>query len=158
MDRAIIEWDPDVVPFDQITKSRHSLLRRNGYYAILAAQLDEDADVWHSLELLYIGASFDERIGREVQRERPAYQRVQNRMRDRSEKQLVVMMGEQTGATLKRVTRGFTDDVLECLVVRHRPECNERRTQPYDGRKISVINRGDFVPLKPKCLLRPQAV
>ena len=156
MDRAIITWDPDVVRFREVGKSRHPVLRSTGYFAILAARLDEAADVWHDLELLFIGDAFTERLAKQVVAQRPAYDRISGRMKSRPGKELIVMLGEQTGTTLKRVTRGFTDDVLRCLVVRHEPPCNESYTGPYDGRKISVINRGDFRPLKPKCLLRPE--
>lgn len=156
MDRAIITWDPDVIRFSAVAKSRHPALRSSGYFAILAARLDEAADVWHDLELLFIGEAFGDRLVAQITKPRPAYERINGRMKSRPGKELIVMLGEQTGTTLKRVTRGFTDDVLRCLVVRHEPPCNEGFNAPYDGRKISVINRGDFRPLKPKCLLRPE--
>ena len=156
MDRAIITWDQDVVRFGEVSTSKHPLLRGHGYFAVLSARLDEPNDVWHDLELLFIGEAFGERLGRAIPQPRPAYQRLQNRLASRPGKELVVMLGEQTGTTLKRVTRGFTDDVVRCLVVRHEALCNDSYSGPYDGRKISVINRGAFRPLKPKCLLRPE--
>ena len=156
MNRAIITWDPDVVRLDDASLSKHPALSSTGYYAVLSARLDTLADVWHDLELAYIGESFTERLRRSMPTAGAVRDRLVAHLDERTGKQLVVMLGLQTSTSLKRVTRGFTSDVLRCLVTRHEPPCNGSYEGPYTGRKISVINRGDFRPLKPKCLLRPE--
>jgi hypothetical protein len=160
VNRSIITWDADVIRLNTVAKSRHPLLRETGYFAVLAARLDASADLWHDLELLYIGASFERNMRRGIAAaceddgvivSAGAASRVAAEGRE-----LVVMLGEQTETTLKRVPRGFNIDVAHCLVYRHRPTLNPPPAGPYAGRKISVINRGDYAPLMPKCLLRPQ--
>lgn len=155
MDRVEITWDEDVVPFEGIAGSRHPLLRGKGYYAVLAAQLDVDNDVWHGLELLYIGKSFNQTLRARIRQPRPDYERIHEAVKGRSGVRLVVMLGEQTGASLKRVPQGFLDAVEACLIVRHTPPCNRIPTAPWAGRAISISNRGDHAPLKSRCLLRP---
>jgi len=155
VDRSYITWDPDVIRFKDVARSRHPLLRGKGFYAILSATLDDEHDVWHDLELMFIGKAFDQSLRARIPQPRAAYDRMQAAMTDQPGRELIVMLGEQTESTLKRVTRGFTEDVERCLVVRHRPPINRPPSGAYRGRKISVVNRGDFAPLKPKCLLRP---
>lgn len=152
MARAFITWDEDVVRLDEVDGSRHPHLSGKGFYAVLAATLDEEADLWRGLRLLLIGQSGQNTLRGALTDEGQDFGPVEAALREGEE--AIVMLGT-IESTLGRMTAGFLDDVITCLVFRHRAVCNERLKGPYTGRKISVVNRGDFQPLKPKCLLRP---
>lgn len=153
MDRAFINWDEDVVRLRETEISRHPLLSGKGAYAVLAATLDEPADLWRGLRLLYVGLSRQLSL-REAVLGCAAIDEITNALREGED--AVVMVGELE-SNLGRMTTGFLDDVERCLSFRHRAVCMKRPTGTHEGRKISVVNRGDFAPLKPKCLLRPTA-
>ena len=153
MDRAFINWDEDVFRLSEAGLSRHPLLAGKGAYAVLAATLDEPADLWRGLRLLYIGLSRQDGL-REAVMACPAAEAIAGALRGGEE--AIVMVGAME-SNLGRMTTGFLDDVERCLTFRHRAACMARPVGAHEGRKISVVNRGDFAPLKPKCLLRPDA-
>lgn len=152
MDRAFITWDEDVFRLHEAELSRHPLLAGKGAYAVLAATLDEPADLWRGLRLLHIGLSRQHNL-REAIVACPAADAIAAGLR--TGEQAVVMLGDME-SNLGRMTTGFLDDVERCLAFRHKAACMAPVKGRYEGRKISVINRGDFAPLKPKCLLRPE--
>lgn len=156
MDRAIVTWDADVVPLQEVSASKHPVLAESGYYALVAANLDEEADLWKDLELLYVGGAHDGSLRSAIAAEVPAHAEAQSRAASQG-KVTVAMLGTLTDATLQRRTKRFLEDVEHCLVLRNGPAISQLPPEFSETRHLSVVNRGDFAPLNWRSLMRPSA-
>ncbi len=156
MDRAIVTWDPDVVPLNEVGKSKHPVLGESGFYAIVAASLDAESDLWKELELLYVGGAHEGSLRAAIAAEVPAHAEAQARA-ERDGKVAVAMLGTLTDATLQRRTKRFLEDVEHCLVLRNGPAISQLAADFQETRHLSVVNRGDFAPLNWRSLMRPSA-
>ena len=124
MDRAILTWDTDVVPVNEVATSKHPVLGESGYYALVAATLDEDADLWKDLELLYLGGAHDGSLRGAISADVPAHAEAQARAASQG-KVTVAMLGTLTDATLQRRTKRFLEDIEHCLVLRNGPAISQ---------------------------------
>ena len=131
------------------------MLSKNGWYAVLAANLDADADLWHDLELLHISDSFEARLRDSIGKPRPELEAIRRAVRPG--KEAIVMLGTATNRSRKRRDAEYLQGVLRALVVRNRPKVASRYDDEYKGETVSVVLEGDYKPLKVKVLLRPTA-
>jgi hypothetical protein len=154
MDRAILTWDVDVVPAADLATSVHPLLERNGYYCLVAAHLDEEADLWGDLELLFVGGAAEQTLRTAASEQRREHAEAMA-LADRAGKSVVVMLGELSDSTLGRKTRRFLDDIEQCLALRNGPAVSQIPSDFVEARHLSVVNRGDFAPLKWRSLMTP---
>ena len=153
MDRAIVTWDADVVRFDEVSESKHPMLGEPGYYALVAAKLDADADLWKDLELLYVGGAHEGPLRAALVDNRSEHERAVAAAADKG-KVAVAMLGELTDATLQRRTKRFLEDVEHCLVLRNAPAVSQLGDDFKETRHLSVVNRGDFAPLNWRSLMK----
>lgn len=156
MDRAIVTWDPDVVPVSEVATSKHPVLGETGYYALVAAHLDAEADLWKDLELLYIGGAHEGPLRGALVAEVPEHADAAARAAAKG-KVAVAMLGTLTDASLQRRTKPFLKDIEHCLVLRNDPEISQLPADFQETRHLSVVNRGDFAPLNWRSLMRPSA-
>ncbi len=147
MDRATITWDDEVLRLVDLATSEHPLLGERGYFALVSARLDEAADVWRDLELLYIGQAFHESLRERIAALGDDHAVVEAAAAERSGAEVIAMIGVMTDSSLGRITQGFWVDVESCLVARNRPRCNAA-VEAYTGRKISLLNDGAREPLQ----------
>lgn len=156
MDRAFVTWDADVVPFAEVSSSAHPALQDSGYYALVAARLDEEADLWTDLELLFVAGAHDGNLRSAITAERSEHTKALELAAAKG-KTTVAMLGELTDATLLRRTKRFLEDVEHCLALRNAPAISQLAADFVEGRHLSVVNRGDFAPLNWRSLMRPAA-
>lgn len=156
MDRAFVTWDPDVVRMDEVGKSPHPVLSKTGYYCLLAAKLDEAADHWADLDLLFVGGAHDSTMRAALLMPRDEHGKARD-LAAAAGKELVVMIGQVTETTLARVTRPFLDDVEACLALRNGAKVVQFPPDYQQRRHLSVVNRGDFAPLAWRSLFRAEA-
>lgn len=131
----------------------HPALAKNGWYAVLAARLDVEADVWHDFELLYVGDAFETPLRQSIGGE--GADLVAIRQAVPAGKEAIVMLGTATNRSRKKRDTRYLQGVLRALVVRNRPRLAPSYAEPYDGETVSVVLEGDHKPLKVKVLLRP---
>jgi hypothetical protein len=147
MDRAIITWDEEVVRAADVADDKHPLLRTRGFFALLAARLDEEADLWCDLEVVDMGYAFYDSLREGLLDDRRDFSASQTYAAERG-KELIVMLGVLTDCSLGRITELFYGEVNACLISRNRPLCNSDRDKPYEGRQLSIVNRGDYKPMQ----------
>jgi len=153
--RAFIHWDANCVRLDDVQQSRHPVLSKNGWYAVLAATLDADADLWHDLEVLHISDAFEAKLRDSIGKPRPELEAIRRAVP--AGKEAIVMLGTATNRSRKKRDASYLQAVLRALVVRNRPRVQSRYDDQYRGETVSVVLEGDYKPLKVKVLLRPTA-
>lgn len=154
MDRADVTWDETVVPYAELNDSPHPMLGGSGYYCLVAAELDADADLYKGLELLYVGGSGEQTLREAAGDARKEHQLALAAAKD-ANKQVVVMLGEISDTSLGRKTKEFLNDVGLCLALRNEPKVSQVPEEFVETRHLSVVNRGDFAPLKWRSLMTP---
>ena len=147
MDRAIITWDEEVVRAADVAEDKHPVLRSRGYFALLAARLDPEADLWRELEVLDMGYAFYDSLREGLLDDSRDFSASQ-RYAAENGKELIVMLGVLTDCSLGRITERFYGEVNDCLISRNQPLCNANREKPYEGRQLSIVNRGDYKPMQ----------
>ncbi len=156
--RAFINWHTEAVLLRAVSTDRHPYLSHNGWFVILSATVPEDTHIApeESLEIVYIGDAFAVSLREKLSR--PGSLRTRIEAATPRGKRLIVLLGRATNRSRKRRTTDYLDGVLRALRKRHKPLVTDARSNgPYRGKTVSVVNEGDFFPLKPKVLLRPDA-
>ncbi len=156
MDRAFVTWDQDVVRIDEVGKVKHPLLSKTGYYCLLAGKLDEAADLWSDLDLLFVGGAHDSTLRAALIQPRDEHTKARD-LAVADGKELVVMLGVVTETTQGRVTRPLLDDIEACLAIRNGAKVLQFQPDYQQRRHLSVVNRGDFAPLAWRSLFRAEA-
>ncbi|MCB9738202.1 MAG: hypothetical protein H6747_02970 [Deltaproteobacteria bacterium] len=154
MDRADMTWDETVVPYAQLSDFPHPMLASPGYYCLVAAELDADADLYKGLELLFVAGSGESNLRQAASASTEAHDRALAAA-EAAGKQVVVMLGEITDTSLGRKTKEFLHDVELCLALRNAPKVSQVPADFVESRHLSVVNRGDFAPLKWRSLMTP---
>ncbi|MEY3012167.1 MAG: hypothetical protein RIT45_902 [Pseudomonadota bacterium] len=154
MDRAYLNWDETVVPYGEIAEARHPMLGQSGYYCLVGAQLDVEADLYKGLELLFVGSAQDTSLRKTLAEDRPEHAEALAQA-TAAGKTVVVMLGELTETNLGRKTKEFLTDVEMCLALRNAPKVSQVPEDFVESRHLSVVNRGDFAPLNWRSLMRP---
>ena len=158
MDRAKLSWSEYAIPLDGIETSNHPLLKeKKGFYALIGAKLDEEADVWRDISLLHIGHTSGQSLLARVTQDQPAHDRARE-IAAANDATVLVMLAEIESTTLGRVTRDFLQDVELCLVRSNDPAAHPNPEAAIPAREISVLNgerKGtDYRPLKWRSLFK----
>jgi len=151
--RAFILWDADCLRLSASAESRHPLLERQGWFAVLAATLDEDADLWHGLRLLHIGDAFERPLGETLVADSALTGRLQAALEAGEE--AIVMLGTPTNRSRKRRDPAYLRGVLHALTLRNKPAVGVPLVAPYTGKAVRVVCEGAREPLKSAVILRP---
>ncbi len=157
MDRAKLSWSEYAIPLSDIETSTHPLLKiKKGFYALLSATLDEEADVWRDIALLHIGHTSGQPLRSRIVQPQPAHERAAELAPAGS--QVLVMLGEMESSSLGRDTRDFMQDIESCLIRSNNPAAHPDPESAIPGREISVLNgerQGtDYRPLKWRSLFK----
>jgi len=152
--RAFIHWDADCVRLSDVDDSRHPILERPGWFAVLAAELDEGRDLWHDLDVLYVGDAFDQALRARLCAPGEEFDGV--RASVPAGKQAIVMLGTPTNRSRKKRDRPYLDGVLRALLTRSKPKTHAGFAGPYTGEDVAVANEGAFEPFTASVTLRQE--
>jgi len=157
MDRAKLSWSEYAIELTDVETSAHPLLKnKKGFYALLSATLDAEADVWRDIRLLHLGHTSGQPLRARIQQPQPSHDRARELTPDGS--QILVMLGEMESSSLGRDTRDFMQDIENCLIRSNAPAAHPDPDSAIPAREISVLNgerKGtDYRPLKWRSLFK----
>ncbi|MCO4763379.1 MAG: hypothetical protein KC502_17815 [Myxococcales bacterium] len=157
MDKARLNWSEFAIPLSEVSGSSHPMLKaKKGFYALVSADLDAEADLWRNISLLHIGHTSGQTLRARIDQAAPGHERsVELAGADRS---VLVMLGELESSSLGRDTRDFMRDVELCLIRSNMPAAHPDPESAIPEREISVVNgerRGtSYRPLKWRSLFK----
>ncbi len=159
MDRAKLSWSDYTVRLSEVAKSSHPMLRnKKGFYALLSAKLDAEADLWRDIGLLHIGHTSGQSLRARITQSQPAHDRAAELVAATEGAEIIVLLGEVASTSLGRDTKDFLQDIESCLVKSNRPAAHPDPDAAAANRDISVVNgerKGtDYRPLKWRSLYK----
>jgi|GEM_PF-1717749 len=149
MDIVTINWAKGAIDYETLKTSKQSYLKKTGFYAMLMGIYNPALGKYENTKLLYIGQAYKQTLGERILQPHNGYDCINNYIRKTPNAKLLTMVGVLAKTNISKVTQELFDDIECCLIYHNQPKCNEICKKSYSGRQLTIINTGDFSPLKP---------